>query len=90
VAYHSIGFDGGELQPISTDAYSGPNQVETLARIYVLVGDYDAALDKIEYLLSIPSWLSVPVLRLDPDWDPLRTFPRFQKLLKQQSKDKRR
>ncbi|MGD2246060.1 MAG: protein kinase [Candidatus Aminicenantes bacterium] len=79
-----------ELQPISKDAYSGPNQVETLARIFVKVGDYEAALDKIEYLLSIPSWLSVPMLRLDPDWDPLRTHPRFQKLLKQHSKVKRR
>jgi hypothetical protein len=46
-----------------------------------MLGEYDAALDQIEYLVSIPSWLSVPLLRLDPRWDPLRSHPRFQKLL---------
>ena len=46
-----------------------------------MVGEYDAALDEIEYLLSIPSWYSVHSLRLDPDYDPLRDHPRFQALL---------
>jgi len=45
------------------------------------VGEYDSALDQIEYLLSIPSWFSVPLLRLDPRYDPLRKLPRYQKLL---------
>jgi hypothetical protein len=35
-------------------------------------------LDLIEILLSIPSDLSVALLRLDPVWDPLRDHPRFQ------------
>jgi hypothetical protein len=47
-----------------------------------LVGEYDAALDEIEYLLSIPSWFSVPLLRLDPRWDPLRDHPRYKDLLR--------
>ena len=39
------------------------------------------ALDKIEYLLSIPHYYSVPLLRLEPMWDPLRDLPRFKRLL---------
>jgi tetratricopeptide (TPR) repeat protein len=72
---------GVELFPVSKDAYIGPCRVENLAQIYVMVGEYDSALDQIEYLLSIPSWFSVPLLRLDPRYDPLRTLPRYQKLL---------
>jgi len=77
---------GVELMPVSKDAYLGPVAVEDLASIYVMVSEYDAALDQIEYLLSIPGELSVSILRLDPRYDPLRKLPRFQKLLQQPDK----
>ncbi len=67
--------------PMSQDAFIGPRFVEHLAVIYVMAGDHEAALDRIEYLLSIPSELSVPLLRLDPRWDPLRELPRFKALI---------
>ena len=70
-----------ELYPVSKDALHGPTQVENLAQIYMLVGEHDAALDQMEYLLSIPSSLSVQMLRITPKWDPLRDHPRFQRLL---------
>lgn len=31
--------------------------------------------------LSGPSWISVPLLRIDPPWGPLRKNPKFQALL---------
>jgi len=71
-----------ELLPVSQDAWRGPFRVEDLARIYVMVGEYDAAIDQLEYLLSIPSQISIPLLKLDPTWEPLRSHTRFQKLLK--------
>ncbi|MEE9609835.1 MAG: tetratricopeptide repeat protein, partial [Desulfatiglandales bacterium] len=71
-----------ELYPVSRDALIGVARVIDLASIYTMVGDYEAALDQIEYLLSIPSYFSVPLLRLDPIWDPLRHHPRYQRLLK--------
>ncbi len=70
-----------ELCPVSKDAMKGPHRIEDLARIYVMVGDFDAAIDQIEYLLSIPSELSIPLLRLDPAWAPLRSHSHFQKLI---------
>lgn len=70
------------LRPVSKDAFNGPRPRERLARVYVLVREYDAAIDELEYLLSIPSLTSVPGLRLDPAWDPLRKYPRFQALVR--------
>ena len=52
-----------------------------LAHIYTMVGDHDQALKQIEYLLSNPSWISVPYLEMDPRWNPLREDPRFQEIL---------
>ena len=70
-----------DMFPVSKEAMRGPYRVEDLARIYVMVGEYDAAIDQLEFLLSIPGPLSIPLLRLDPAWNPLRKHPRFQKLL---------
>jgi len=74
-----------ELYPVSKDALTGPDYVFNLARIFVMVGEYDAALDQIEYLLSIPSSISVSLLRIDPTLDPLRSHPRFGRLLEKHS-----
>jgi serine/threonine protein kinase/tetratricopeptide (TPR) repeat protein len=70
-----------ELLPVAKEFWRGACRVKNLAQVYVMVGEYDKALDKIEYLLSIPGELSVPLLKIDPVWAPLRTHPRFQKLI---------
>jgi len=70
-----------ELLPVVKDAWRGPFLVKDLARIYVMVGEYDTAIDQLEYLLSIPGEISIPFLKLDPVWKPLGDNPRFQKIL---------
>ena len=72
-----------ELLPVSKEAWRGAYRVEDLARIYTMVGEYDRAIDRLEYLLSIPIDLSAPILEIDPIWDPLRDNPRFEALLAQ-------
>jgi non-specific serine/threonine protein kinase len=69
-----------ELVPVSKDAFIGPERMKDLAVIYTMVGEYEAALDTIEYLLSIPSYMSLGLLHLDPRYDPLRDHPRYEKL----------
>ncbi|NIM51463.1 MAG: hypothetical protein GTO05_02815 [Gemmatimonadales bacterium] len=70
-----------ELLPISKDAFYGSAPPAHLAQIYAMVGDHDAAIDEIQFLLRVPGRLSVPLLRIDPAWDALREHPRFQRLL---------
>jgi serine/threonine protein kinase/Tfp pilus assembly protein PilF len=69
------------LLPVSKDAYRGPLHVEEMARIYAMVGERDAAVEQLEYLMSIPFDLGPAGLRADPTWDTLRDHPRFQKLV---------
>jgi tetratricopeptide (TPR) repeat protein len=73
---------GVDMMPVSKEAKQGPRRVLDLAIVYAMVGEKDKAIDRLEYLLTIPaSWVSVPVLKLDPLFDPLRDDPRFQKLI---------
>ncbi len=72
---------GVALLPIARDAYSGPYNQHQLARIYTLVGEHEKALDQLEPLLEIPYYLSPGWLRIDPNFEPLRTNPRFQRLV---------
>ncbi len=72
---------GVDLLPFATDALRGQYRLWDLARIYTMVGQYDAAIDQLEILLERPSLTSVALLRIDPTWDALGDHPRFQALL---------
>ena len=72
---------GLALQPVSKDAFSGAYNQHQLARIYILVGEPDEAVNQLEALLKIPYYLSPGWLSIDPAFDPLRKNPRFQRLL---------
>ena len=72
---------GVALLPISKDTYTGPYLQHQLVRIYIETGEFEKALDWLEPLLQMPYNLSPGWLRIDPTFDPLRSNPRFRKLV---------
>jgi serine/threonine-protein kinase len=70
-----------EKLPISKDAYQGAYIQHQLARIYTMVGEPDKALDQLEPLLGLPYYLTPRWLGIDPEFEPLRSNPRFQRLV---------
>jgi serine/threonine protein kinase/tetratricopeptide (TPR) repeat protein len=80
------GKKGVELLTVDRDAFYGLPYVEDLAFIYTLTGETEAAVDRLDYLLTVPSWITVAWLRMDPQWDSLRNQPHFIQLLEKHSK----
>ena len=70
-----------EKLPISKDAYQGAYIQHQVARIYIMVGEPDKALDQLEPLLGLPYYLTPRWLGIDPEFEPLRSNPRFQRLV---------
>jgi len=72
------------IYPTSKDPFGGPEEEESMAYIYALLGDADHAIPILKRLLQIPyggaMFLTPATLRLDPIWDQIRNDPRFQEL----------
>ena len=63
------------------DGFQGPQLRHQLARIYQMVGEPVRAIEQLELLLRVPYYVSPGWLRADPWIEPLRSHPRFQRLL---------
>jgi tetratricopeptide (TPR) repeat protein len=70
-----------ELLPVSKDLFDGSRLVRIRAEVSIMLGDYEVALDDLEYLLSIPSETTVGSLGIEESMRPLRDHPRMRRLL---------
>jgi TolB-like protein/Tfp pilus assembly protein PilF len=71
----------GELLPVTKDAFSGPDIMETAAEMHALFGDAAGAVSILDQILQRPSSVTVATLKLNPVWDPIRKDPKFQALI---------
>jgi TolB-like protein/Flp pilus assembly protein TadD len=70
-----------DMVPVAKDAIDGVLLVNNLARVYSLTGENDLAIKQLEIVSKIPCGPSYGELRLEPEWDPLRGDPRFEKIV---------
>ena len=63
------------------DGFQGPGLRLLLSHIYQLVGEPVKAIEQLDSLLRVPYYISAGWLRADPSLEPLRSHPRFQRLL---------
>jgi tetratricopeptide (TPR) repeat protein len=63
------------------DHVNGPYFQHVMARIYLLAGEPEKALDLLEAILKRPYFVSPGWLRIDPTFAELKGHPRFERLL---------
>jgi tetratricopeptide (TPR) repeat protein len=76
------------LLPRAKDRVFGPVLEHNLAFIQTIFGENSRAISTLTELLQTPypEPITPALLRLDPDWDPLRSDPAFQKLCEEKQK----
>jgi TolB-like protein/Tfp pilus assembly protein PilF len=70
-----------ELLPVTKDSINGALAIQYLAVIYAWTGEKNLALDQLQTAVRLPGLLNYGHLRLHPLWDPLRSDPRFDKIV---------
>lgn len=71
------------VAPLSKDVVVATCNMGGAAEIFAYLGENDAAISLLEQLMRMPAGreASVPLLRIDPAFDRLRSDPRFQRML---------
>ena len=70
-----------DLMPVSKDIYDGALVLEGLAQVYTWTNEPDRAIELLQKLAAMPSYINYARLKLLPMWNPLRGDPRFQKIV---------
>jgi tetratricopeptide (TPR) repeat protein len=70
-----------ELAPLTKDSLDGADVLYFYAVICAWTGERDLAIEQLETLAKIPAGVCYGDIRLNPDWDPLRGDPRFEKIV---------
>jgi TolB-like protein len=70
-----------DLMPLSKDIYDGALVLEGLAQVYTWTNEPDRAIELLQKLATMPSYINYARLKLLPMWNPLRGDPRFEKIV---------
>jgi tetratricopeptide (TPR) repeat protein len=70
-----------DLMPLSKDVYDGALVLEGLAQVYTWSNEPDRAIELLQRLVTMPSYVNYARLKLYPMWNPLRGDPRFEKIV---------
>jgi TolB-like protein/Tfp pilus assembly protein PilF len=70
-----------DLMPVSKDIYDGALVLEGLAQVYTWTNEPDRAIELLQKLVAMPSYVYYARLKLHPMWIPLRGDPRFEKIV---------
>ena len=70
-----------EILPVSKDALDGPGVLKNLAVVYAWSGELDLAFETLGPLTEVPYGIFYGDLKRDPQCEPLRQDPRYDKLL---------
>jgi hypothetical protein len=65
--------------PVSDEAMPGVRR--RWAQAYAELGDVESAVEHLEYLLSVPTLMTVTTLETRLTWAPIREHPAFRALL---------
>jgi TolB-like protein/Tfp pilus assembly protein PilF len=70
-----------DLMPISKDIYDGGLVLEGLAQVYTWSDEPERAIDLLQKLVAMPSYINYARLKFHPLWKPLRGNPRFEQIV---------
>jgi len=76
------------LSPSNKDVFSSPDNMVNLALIYARLHKPAQATNLLKTLMQTPAGtaISLRLLKVDPNWDPIRHTPEFQSLLRKHFK----
>ncbi|MCM2272004.1 MAG: protein kinase [candidate division Zixibacteria bacterium] len=90
LAYAGLGDKGKALEhgrealnllPASRDLFDAPFLLLNLAEILTIVGENEEAIKQLEYLVSLPGFVSVPYIKAEPLFNALHDEPAYKKLV---------
>ncbi|UCF04539.1 MAG: protein kinase [bacterium] len=71
-----------ELYPVTKDSLLGTTRLMDLVVTYAMVGELDAALERMELLLSIPSLYSITYFNISPILEEVREHLEYERLVR--------
>jgi hypothetical protein len=69
------------MRSFSTDALNGYYNEINMVQILLMIGEYEKALSRLEYVISKSGFISAEILKLDPFWNPIREMEGFKAII---------